>query len=340
MTLQGDENDYKRPALRETIRILAQFPAREQIKILESNPSLAQQSALWYAATRVAFRSFDYEFAIEAGQRGLNSLKVPPDQLPATTDPGRTLEALKKIRPPAPDQNDGSDTANLSEIAYVVEASREILRYETYLNSIATERPEDVARKVRTIVLKYSVFVDEPKLPKRRPSSLQSIHKDLRQAVHLIDMALKSIPKNAQHARLREWLYYRKVRILAQFDPKTVPDAVAAMEGESPKSSFMDDALAEELYAEGVRMTDVNAAQRTFQKLLDNFPGGNAVDNAYTWMAITYRCAGHLEDAQRTNRDIVRLFPQSSRHVKYARQRLANPKGGACESLKFSEPLE
>jgi len=119
------------------------------------------------------------------------------------------------------------------------------------------------------------------------------------------------------------------VRILVQFAPKTVADAVAAMERELPKSQLLDDALAEQIYAEGVMLRDANAAQTTFYKLLANFPKVNAIDNAYTWMAIVYRCTGRTDDAAKTNRDIIRLFPMS-RHARYARERASKPAASAC----------
>jgi TolA-binding protein len=155
--------------------------------------------------------------------------------------------------------------------------------------------------------------------------------------LHLVDVTLDRVPKAAPHAALREWLHYRKVRILVQFAPRTVPDAIAAMEQEFPKSQFMDDALAEQIYAQGVMLRDVNAAQRTFQKLLANFPKGNAVDNAYTWMAIVYRCTGRTDDAAKTNRDIIRLFP-TTRHARYARDRAAKPQASQCGLADLSQP--
>jgi TolA-binding protein len=71
-------------------------------------------------------------------------------------------------------------------------------------------------------------------------------------------------------------------------------------------------------------MGDVDAAQRTFQVLLQKYPNGNAIDNAYSWMEIIYRCAGRKQDAQTMNVEIVRRFPLT-RHAKYARDRIAKP---------------
>lgn len=323
--------DYQRPAaMRQTVRIMARIPAREQISIVESDPTFAQQPALWYMAARSAYRDFNYALAIETAKRGLNTLKVPLDRLPATTDPQKINEAIKKIEPKL------DDDLNLNEMPYLVEASREILKYETYLKSAATDRPDKVARQARAIIFKYSMLLDPPAQGAGRRSVPELAHKDLRQAAHLIDMTLESVPKSAPHAPLREWLYYRKVRILVQFAPETVLDAVAAMEQEFPKSQLMDDALAEQIFAQGVMMRDVNAAQRTFQKLLANYPKGNAIDNAYTWMAIIYRCEGRAEDAQKANRDITRLFPLT-RHASYARDRASKPRLFDCGLSALSQ---
>jgi hypothetical protein len=179
----------------------------------------------------------------------------------------------------------------------------------------------------RAIIIKYSRLADKDSAPQQ--SASDAGHKDLRQALHLIDLTLDSVPKGPGYNSLREWLHYRKVRILVQFRPETVARAVGAFEQEFPKSQLMDDALAEQLFAEGGRMKDVNAAQKTFQKLITNFPRGNAVDNAYTWMAVIYRCAGRIQEGQKMNRDILRLFPLT-RHARYALERISDPKASAC----------
>ena len=114
------------------------------------------------------------------------------------------------------------------------------------------------------------------------------------------------------------------MRILTEFDPQRVPDAVAAMEKEYPKSELLNDAMAEQIYAEGAILKNVPAAERTFQELLKDFPNGNAVDNAYSWMAIIYRCAHKADLAKSTNMEIIRRFPLT-RHAKYAAERMLHP---------------
>ena len=117
------------------------------------------------------------------------------------------------------------------------------------------------------------------------------------------------MPASPQYVSLREWLYYRKVRILTEFDPQKVPDAVAAMEKNIQNRSCSNDPMAEQIYAEGAILKNVPAAERTFQELLKDFPNGNAMDNAYSWMAIIYRCAHKADLAKSTNMEIIRRFP-------------------------------
>jgi tetratricopeptide (TPR) repeat protein len=344
--------DYESSALSQTRRILQRFPAREQMAIVQSNPVFAHYATLWYFAARSAYRDFDYALAIECGERALRTLNVPIDRLPATTDPTRIHGVLEKFRPnnasirrdrvgaDRPDADDvlydglynqigdyGEDSFDefgLGAIVYLVEASREMLWYVTSLQSIAADGPNKVGKRARDIIVKYSVLVDKSEHNPRGQNSAEPSHRDLRQATHLIDVTLGSAPMRPQYAQLREWLYYRKVRILAQFDPRAVPEAIAAMEREFPRSELMDDALAEQVFAEGIMMEDVDAAQRTFTKLIDNFPGRNAIDNAHTWMAIIFRCAGQVREAQRMNEQIIKSFPLT-RHSAYALQRMSEP---------------
>jgi tetratricopeptide (TPR) repeat protein len=324
MVVGNADEDYKRPAaMKQTVRILQRHPAREQLTIVDADRAFAQQPPLWYVAARSAYRNHDYALAIEAAERALKVMQIPVDPLPVTTDPKDIDAALEKIDPRL------LDDLHVGEIPYLLEASREILRYETYLKSLAAERPDNVFKRARAIIIKYSMLVDEPAEPARNRGTPELAHKDLRQALHMIETTLDSVPKTAQHTPLREWLHYRKVRILVVYAPKTVAQAIVAMEREFPTSQLMDDALAEQIYAEGAMLRDVSAAQRTFKKLADTYPRGNAIDNAHTWMAIVFRCEGRLQDALNMNREIIRRFP-TTRHARYARERMANPKPENC----------
>jgi tetratricopeptide (TPR) repeat protein len=272
--MSAGNGDYRKPAaMRQVVRIMARLPASEQIALVQSDSTFMQQPALWYMAARTAYRDFNYRLAVETAERGLRLLNVPVDNLPATTDPQKIKAVLENVEPKL------DDDLNLSEMPYLREASREMLEYESYLASAASDRPENLSRRARAIISKYSMLLDPVEEAKRRRTP-ELVHKDLRQAIHLIDVSLAAVPKTAQQAPLREWLHYRKARVLVQFAPATVPDAVAALEHEYPKSQLLDDALAEQLFAEGVMLRDINAAQRTFQRLVNNFPNANALDNA------------------------------------------------------------
>jgi TolA-binding protein len=323
--MSSGNGDYRKPAaMRQVVRIMARLPAPEQIALVQSDSTFMQQPALWYMAARTAYRDFNYRLAVETAERGLELLHVPVDNLPATTDPEKIKAVLENVEPKL------DDDLNLSEMPYLREASREMLEYESYLASAASDRPENLSRKARAIISKYSMLLDPAEQAKRRRTP-ELVHKDLRQAIHLVDVSLAAVPQTAQHASLREWLHYRKARALVQFAPASVADAVAALEQEYPKSQLLDDALAEQLFAEGVMLRDINAAQRTFQRLVTNFPNANALDNAYTWMAIIDRCAGRADEAQKLNREIIRLFP-TTRHARYARDRAAKPKSCGLEA--------
>jgi tetratricopeptide (TPR) repeat protein len=321
MSVGNADYDYKRPAaMRQAVRILDRYSPREQMTIVSSDRVFAQQPALWYVAARSAYRDYDYALAIMCGERALQALNVPLERLPATTDPRRIESALKNINPQLLHDD------NLVEIPYLVQSSREFLQYEGSLKSLSSVGPHDAAKRARAIIVKYSLLVEQPEQPARGSRSRELAHRDLRQAQHLIDLTLEGTPKNADYGPLREWLYYRKSRILATFSPRATAATVTAFQEEFPGSALVPHALTEQLYAQAVMLRDLDSAQKTFRRLLDKYPRSNAIDNAYTWLAIVFRCEGRAEEAQRMNREIVRLFPLT-RHARYARERMTNPKG-------------
>ena len=310
--------DYGGAATKEAIRILVQYPARQQFALVESHPGFAKQPALWYLAARAAYRDFDFALAGEIANHGLNALKVPADSLPQTTDPDRIEAAIQKIDP------DLAVDPNAVELPYVIQASKEISQYLEFLNSAGAQQPDVLYKRARATIIKYSMIIDPSFRPggDRLPHVLA--HRDLRQALHLIDATFDKTAKNPAHGRLREWLYYRKTRIMAVYQPERTGDVVEAMKREFPDSKLLDDAMAEQIYAQGIEMADPQAARKTFQALLAAFPNGNAVDNAYSWMSIILRTACKTDEEQTIERDLIRRFPLT-RHARYARERLAKP---------------
>ena len=321
--------DYKDPgAMRRVLRILERLSSKEQLAIVDSDSAFARQPALAYAAARSAYRDFNYAVTIDAATRYLNAIGVRADALPATTDPDRIDKALEAV------DNIDQIGVNLREIPYILQASRELSQYEAFLKGAANQPPDNVVNRARAIIIKYSKLLDgddNRSREKKKAGLPEFAHKDLRQAIHLIDVTLANT-KMPAYNRLREWLYYRKARVAAVFAPETMPDIFTAMSGEFPASKLLDDVLAEQIFAQGLIKKDLNAARATFNKLVSSYPNGNAIDNAYSWMGIILRCNGQLDEAEKINREITRRFPLT-RHAGYARARMADPKTCTAEAF-------
>jgi hypothetical protein len=89
--------------------------------------------------------------------------------------------------------------------------------------------------------------------------------------------------------------------------------------------------MTEQIFAEAVIVGDMVKATATFDELRQRYPEANAIDNAYSWMAIGWTCVGQPAKAREIDQEIVRLFPLT-RHARYARERLQNP--AACDALQ------
>jgi tetratricopeptide (TPR) repeat protein len=312
--------DYVRAATSEALRILERMPPSQQFAVIRANQSLSLRPPLWYEAARSAYRDFDYARTIEIGKQALNALRIPFDDLPVTTDDDRITEAIEKINPKL------GPNVNVTELPYLIRASEEMSKYEAYLKNVSKEPPDAFIREARKIILKYSMLVNPPVAPPGRPKP-PPVHRDFRQALHLIDETFDATPREPQYAPLREWMRFRTVRIMVFYAPERVPQTIAALAEEFPGSRLLGDALAEEIFAEGVIMKDTDAAQKTFRELLSKYPNSNAVDNAYSWMAIIMRCTDQLDEEKRLNAEIIRRFPLT-RHATYAKERMAHP--NAC----------
>jgi tetratricopeptide (TPR) repeat protein len=312
--------DYRKPgALRILIALLERFEPEDLIRRVETTPAFAAEPALRYVAVRSAYRHHKYDLAIAASERALKDFGATVEQLPNTTESQKIEESFDRFDPKL------RQNVNTPEIAYVLQASKELRSYKVFADTINDGGSREAWRRARSIIIKYSLLLDPPNNGKAPPLA----HKDLRQALHLIVHTLGRTPKTGEFAQLREWLYYRRVRILVTYAPKEVGAAVAEMEKEYPKSALMDDAHAELLFVHGMSR-NVKAAELTFRKIITDYPSGNAVDNAHTWMAIVYRCVGQPSEAQRINREIIRRFPLT-RHAKHAVERMANPGKDACQ---------
>jgi PAN domain len=310
-------------SVRQMGRVFERYPPNRQYEMLKSNKILVKQSPLWYVAARSAYRNYDYRLSSAIVQEALSRYNISIDTLPVSTNPQRieaTLARYKDVR------EDWTANMHAGEMLYLYAACQEFQRYLSYLESINQDTPEQALVRVKAIITKYSQTVD---LPYDESGTRPSAHKDFRQAVHLIDVTLQKLPRDQKFLILREWLHYRKVKILALFAPKTVGQAVALMENDVPESSLNNNALAEQIYAEAFVAGDMAAARVSFDRLLSKYPNGNAVDNAHSWMAIGYRCAEQISQSHAIDREIIKRFPWT-RHARYARSRLSdtNTKSG------------
>ena len=297
-------HDYSGAAVREAIRVMSRFSPGEQATIVAANPAFSRESALWYVAARAAYRQFDFKLTRATGEQALRSFNIPPDSLPATTDPDMIKQVIEKSLPKEALNGDAAiDEVDLLEIPYVVEASKEFMAYDVLLNSIGRQLPDSVTKRARQIILKYSQLLDRADA---QNSGGGPVHHDLRQALRLIDVTLKAVPAKSSvrfAARMAVLSQSAHPRLIAK-----VPTQSPRWK-EYPKSELLERSMAEQIYAEGAILKNVPAAERTFQELLKDFPNGNAMDNAYSWMAIIYRCAHEADLAKSTNMEIIRRFP-------------------------------
>ncbi len=305
--------DYWRAALRQLAVVMRDMSPAERATALANNQFYNKEAVLWYTTARSAYWNFDYPLTISVAERALEAIGVPIDQLPVTTDPTRIEDAIL-----------GMDRRFLDihvlELAYLREAAREMRDFEKLMADVGQEDPDAIRTATRAVISKYSLLLDTYDEEDGAPSV--SMHKDLRQARHLIDMALSAIPAEAVHSSVREWLHYRRVRIEAAYNPEIVAEMVARMRDEYPTSSFMDDAMAEQIFAEAYSMEDVDGGRVTLDRLQADFPNGNALDNGYTWLALGLYDAQREDEAKAVDLEIIRRFPLT-RHAVYAAERLS-----------------
>ncbi|MEQ1718123.1 MAG: hypothetical protein ABL907_19450, partial [Hyphomicrobium sp.] len=309
--------DYESGLHRLAMTVLERLPTDEQIAALRNDPILVSETSLWYATARAAYRTFDYAHALTMAEAALDTLGLPSEQMPATTNRDQINAAIERIDPNL------ADDLNVVELPYIVEASRELGDFADFLANIGSSDPEALSTRARRLIVKYSKLIDRPPGAENTNQDLPE-HQDLRQALHLIDVTLETTAGNAAFSGLREWLYFRHARIMAVRDPLRVPESIARLEAEFPSSDLLDDILTEQMVAQAFRLYDVDAAVATFNEILERTPEGNAVDNAFSWLQIILRCNGFDEAADAVNDDIIRFFPLT-RHAIYAMERKLNP---------------
>jgi hypothetical protein len=318
----GDSVDYADPAVRQTSRILRTLSPEDAFNRVQNSKVLSARPRLWYTALAELYHSGKHRQVMDGARRALRQFGVTVENLPITTDPSRITAAFTKLQL--------ADDMDLQEITYLYQASREAEQLETILSNVDKSSPLSSETEIKRIVVKYSQTRDPDENKKPAPGP-KPLHRDLRQSLYLVLRALDVLPRNTNFLKLREWLHYKRVALLAQFDPTKVAAANTRFQDEFPASKLLDDTMAEQVFAEAVIVGDMAKATETFNTLRQKYATANAVDNAYSWMAIGWTCVGQPVKAREIDQEILRRFP-STRHALYARKRLREPQ--ACSDLE------
>lgn len=300
---------------KQASRLLQIYTPQEQVAILEKNKEFTGSTRLWYVAARTAYRDHDYKTAHEIARKGLLRLEIDPDKLPVTTDADRIDEALRAY----PEEKRIS--YNLGELIYVYFSSNEINSYLKYYNKVAIAPAERFNTDTLTIIKKYSKILDESEENQNSPAKTEW-HKDVKQALFLVETALAKTRGKPEFAKFREWLHYRRIRVIAAVRPDEIDRYIGEFEQEAPYSDLLDDAEAERIFVLAYRTKSPEKAFVRLAEMKSKFHGGNALDNAYSWAARGYYCAGNIAEGRKIDIEITKRFPLT-RHALYALRRLS-----------------
>ncbi|WP_316224869.1 MULTISPECIES: hypothetical protein [unclassified Bradyrhizobium] len=311
-----DYADYDVPAVRQTGRILRTLAPEDALGRVKNSKVLSSRPRLWFIALDALYISHQHQMVMDGARIALHEFGVTLEDLPVTTDPKRIARAFTKLKL--------ADEDDLQGIVYLYHASREAQLLRNLLSSADKISPQQVTTNVKAMVIKYALTKDSDLESQSSAKGIRPRHKDLRQGIYLAEQSLDLVPKTPVFQKLREWLHYKRITLIAQFDPVKASTANAEFQREFPGSRLLEHGIAEQVFGEAVIIGDMTKAAATFNDLLKRFPTGRAVDNAYSWMAIGWTCSGQPIKARAVNREIVRLFP-TTRHARYALQRLKEP---------------
>lgn len=331
-TKYGWLDDYGLASLRRLIVILERLPRDRREKIVTSSDTFGKIPALWYVLARASYREFDYRHTVDLANQGLERFSIPAWRMPASTSTQKLEAEIKRLL--GKDKDYYPDT-NLLELAYLLNASREFLGFDSLLaDAVAKPLDSELSGRVISTVLKYSLLTASENEREQIYEGTLLQHRDLRQAIHLCEVAIAKL-RTGSHPKLKElseWLHYRRIRALAIFKPDAVERAVIEFEAEHPDSKLIDDAYVENLYAVVAGSKEPAAAKRAFEIAKAKAAGGNSLDNAYSWYAIYLRCVGRESEARSVNLEIITRF-KLTRHAIHAVKRLAQPTGCSIEGF-------
>ena len=110
------------------------------------------------------------------------------------------------------------------------------MQIEEMLSDSSKQSPSVIADKIKATVIKYSVTTDADLEHKPLQRGPKPLHKDLRQSIFIADKSLELLPRTAAFSKVREYLHYKRIRLLAQFNPTKIAAANAEFQKEFPHS--------------------------------------------------------------------------------------------------------
>lgn len=172
--------------------------------------------------------------------------------------------------------------------------------------------------------------------PKKYLTAILTLKNKLRKrglALHYIDRVLEDVPKFRNKGFAIDYLFYLKLRILVVDSPAEAEELIAYFLSAYPDSEFSDDFLAEQIYINLYEDYELPRAEENLTLLLDNYPEGNAVDNALNWIS-TYLediCTSqgwHAESRRKTsckraisiNQILLEQYPESKFYASVERR--------------------
>jgi tetratricopeptide (TPR) repeat protein len=159
-------------------------------------------------------------------------------------------------------------------------------------------------------------------LPSNTREELLQIALEWKATKYNADLAIPFFDEYLKHATDEEDI--AKILMLEAFCYRDVNNEAAMLEqyrkvvDEYPNSTFADDALAEIGVVYVLWRGEYEKARTIFYEVIERFPGQNAVDNSYNWIAWSYLQEEKYRQARDVYEQILRKFPYHNRFGIYA----------------------
>ena len=217
--------DYAYLALHQTSRAFRTLLPEDALSRVQNSEVLSSDFLMWLTVLTSLYNSHQYSLVMKGARQALDKFGIKIEDLPVTTDPERIAATFTKLK---------LTDDMLPEIVYLYFSSREIEQVEEMLSD-AAQQPALIEEKIKYLVVKYSLTTDSDREDGRSEAGAKPQHKDLRRSLFVAERSLDRLPKTAVYSKLRQWLHYKRIRLLAQFDPVKVAAANAEFRDEFPE---------------------------------------------------------------------------------------------------------